>query len=113
MESHEERIQEIIERNKEIEATEERKRRAKEIARKEHERKHGFMSSNGDYDGANRFMGSKDPNVTNAINSYYSMLLPQHNSLIYKVPMPLLLRWPQWPPQWLRLSVRDILLLAV
>lgn len=60
MESHEERIQEIIERNKEIEATEERKRRAKEIARKEHERKHGFMSSNGDYDGANRFMGSKD-----------------------------------------------------
>ncbi|CAI4452648.1 CEI_1a_G0017430.mRNA.1.CDS.1 [Saccharomyces cerevisiae] len=76
MESHEERIQEIIERNKEIEATEERKRRAKEIARKEHERKHGFMSSNGDYDGANRFMGSKDPNVTNAINSYYSHASP-------------------------------------
>ncbi|QID84836.1 coatomer subunit delta [Saccharomyces pastorianus] len=47
MESHEERIQEIIERNKEIEATEERKRRAKEIARKEHERKHGFVSANG------------------------------------------------------------------
>ncbi|AJU39886.1 AHL_G0017660.mRNA.1.CDS.1 [Saccharomyces cerevisiae] len=76
MESHEERIQEIIERNKEIEATEERKRRAKEIARKEHERKHGFMSSNGDYDGANRFMASKDPNVTNAINSYYSHASP-------------------------------------
>ncbi|CAI4061213.1 hypothetical protein SKDZ_06G1190 [Saccharomyces kudriavzevii ZP591] len=76
MESHEERIQEIIERNKEIEATEERKRRAKEIARKEHERKHGFTSSNGDYDGASRFMASKDPNVTNAINSYYSHASP-------------------------------------
>lgn len=35
MESHEEKIQEIIERNKELEATEERKRRAKEIQRKE------------------------------------------------------------------------------
>ncbi|EJS43881.1 ret2p [Saccharomyces arboricola H-6] len=76
MESHEERIQEIIERNKEIEATEERKRRAKEIARKEHERKHGFSSSNGSYDGANRFMASKDPNATNAINSYYSHASP-------------------------------------
>jgi len=35
MDSHEEKIQEIIERNKEMEATEERKRRAKEIQRKE------------------------------------------------------------------------------
>lgn len=35
MESHEEKIQEIIERNKEMEATEERRRRAKEIQRKE------------------------------------------------------------------------------
>jgi len=35
MDSHEEKIQEIIERNKELEATEERKRRAKEIQRKE------------------------------------------------------------------------------
>lgn len=35
MDSHEEKIQEIIERNKELEATEERKRRAKEIRRKE------------------------------------------------------------------------------
>lgn len=76
MESHEERIQEIIERNKEIEATEERKRRAKEIARKEHERKHGFVSANGDFDGANRFMASKDPNASNAINSYYSHASP-------------------------------------
>ncbi|EGV65631.1 coatomer subunit delta [Yamadazyma tenuis] len=35
MDSHEEKIQEIIERNKEMEANEERKRRAKEIQRKE------------------------------------------------------------------------------
>lgn len=35
MDSHEEKIQEIIERNKEMEATEERHRRAKEIQRKE------------------------------------------------------------------------------
>lgn len=39
MDSHEEKIQEIIERNKEMEATEERKRRAKEIHRKELARK--------------------------------------------------------------------------
>jgi hypothetical protein len=39
MDSHEEKIQEIIERNKELEATEERKRRAKEIQRKEMERR--------------------------------------------------------------------------
>lgn len=35
MDSHEEKIQEIIERNKELEASEERRRRAKEIQRKE------------------------------------------------------------------------------
>ncbi|GME73930.1 unnamed protein product [Ambrosiozyma monospora] len=39
MESHEEKIQEIIERNKELEATEQRKRKAKEIQRKEMMRK--------------------------------------------------------------------------
>lgn len=39
MDSHEEKIQEIIERNKEMEANEERKRRAKEIQRKELERR--------------------------------------------------------------------------
>lgn len=39
MDSHEEKIQEIIERNKEMEANEERKRRAKEIQRKELARK--------------------------------------------------------------------------
>lgn len=68
MESHEERIQEIIERNKEIEANEERKRRAKEIARREQERKQfGGL----DYPGQS-FVGSNDPNVANALNSYYS-----------------------------------------
>ncbi|KAF3992149.1 hypothetical protein FT663_01284 [Candidozyma haemuli var. vulneris] len=39
MDSHEEKIQEIIERNKELEAIEERRRRAKEIQRKELARK--------------------------------------------------------------------------
>lgn len=39
MDSHEEKIQEIIEKNKELEAAEERRRRAKEIQRKEFERR--------------------------------------------------------------------------
>lgn len=39
MDSHEEKIQEIIEKNKEMEAAEERRRRAKEIQRKEFERR--------------------------------------------------------------------------
>lgn len=71
LESHEERIQEIIERNKEFEATEERKRRAKEIARREQERKMGIAPS-GFSVPSNRFMASDDPNVANAYNSYYS-----------------------------------------
>lgn len=85
MESHEERIQEIIERNKEIEANEERKRRAKEIARREQERKMGiyggpggseFDTSNLVANGQNRFMASNDPNAANALNSYYSHASP-------------------------------------
>lgn len=72
MESHEERIQEIIERNKEIEANEERKRRAKEIARREQERKQfGGIDMPGP-----SFAGSSDPNVANALNSYYSHASP-------------------------------------
>ncbi|QLQ80025.1 hypothetical protein HG537_0D00250 [Torulaspora globosa] len=71
LESHEERIQEIIERNKEFEATEERKRRAKEIARREQERKMGIVPSEFSIP-SNRFMASDDPNVGNAYNSYYS-----------------------------------------
>lgn len=71
LESHEERIQEIIERNKEFEATEERKRRAKEIARREQERKMGISPTEFGAP-SNRFMASNDPNVTNAYNSYYS-----------------------------------------
>ncbi|SCU82852.1 LAFA_0D00408g1_1 [Lachancea sp. 'fantastica'] len=70
MESHEEKIQEIIERNKEFEAAEERKRRAKEISRREHERKMGIPSTNG-LD-AMRFQTSNDPNLSNAYSSYYS-----------------------------------------
>ena len=90
MESHEERIQEIIERNKEIEAAEERKRRAKEIARREQERKRGVLSvediginpnrpSAGIGAGmgvGSRLMGSNDPNLANAYNSYYSHASP-------------------------------------
>ncbi|KAH3679418.1 hypothetical protein WICPIJ_008621 [Wickerhamomyces pijperi] len=51
MDSHEERIQEIIERNKEMEANEERKRRAKEIQRKELERR--STQGAGSYGGGN------------------------------------------------------------
>lgn len=45
MDSHEERIHEHIERNKELEATEERKRRAKEIQKKELAARHNVSSS--------------------------------------------------------------------
>ncbi|CCD23663.1 coatomer subunit delta NDAI_0B06320 [Naumovozyma dairenensis CBS 421] len=73
MESHEERIQNIIEQNKESEATEERKRRAKEIARKELERKSGVYPSStfGESSRLERFGPSSDPNVKNAYDSYY------------------------------------------
>ncbi|SCV04746.1 LAME_0H20912g1_1 [Lachancea meyersii CBS 8951] len=70
MESHEEKIQEIIERNKEFEAAEERKRRAKEISRREQERKMGIPSTSG-MEGM-RFQSSNDPNLSNAYSSYYS-----------------------------------------
>ncbi|EDO14894.1 hypothetical protein Kpol_380p13 [Vanderwaltozyma polyspora DSM 70294] len=70
MESHEEKIQEIIERNKETEANAERKRRAKEIARKEHERKMGMPSA--DDLSSHKFMGSNDAKMETAYNSYYS-----------------------------------------
>lgn len=75
MESHEERIQEIIERNKEFEATEDRKRRAKEIAKREQERRMGIPSMDFAMP-SNKFMGSNDPNVANAYNSYYSHASP-------------------------------------
>lgn len=72
MESHTEKIQEIIERNKEMEATEERKRRAKEIARKEQDRKNGIISPEGLMgESGSHFASSNDPNVRNAYNSYY------------------------------------------
>ncbi|CAM9024735.1 hypothetical protein WICANDRAFT_35263 [Wickerhamomyces anomalus NRRL Y-366-8] len=49
MDSHEEKIQEIIERNKELEATEDRKRRAKEIQRKEMARRNVESISGGGF----------------------------------------------------------------
>ncbi|SMN22753.1 similar to Saccharomyces cerevisiae YFR051C RET2 Delta subunit of the coatomer complex (COPI), which coats Golgi-derived transport vesicles [Maudiozyma saulgeensis] len=76
MESHEEKIQEIIERNKEMEATEERKRRAKEIARREQDRKNGIISPDGMGPEIAKFSGSNDPNVRNAFNSYYTHASP-------------------------------------
>lgn len=65
MESHEERIQEIIERNKEFEATEERKRRAKEISRKEQARKMGIPDTQ-------EFAGIRGGVMNKAYDSYYS-----------------------------------------
>lgn len=66
MDSHEEKIQEIIERNKELEATEERKRRAKEIQRKEMDRRanmalaqlNNAVSNQGGMGSANNFSPS-------------------------------------------------------
>ncbi|QEU60790.1 Ret2 [Kluyveromyces lactis] len=65
MESHEERIQEIIERNKEFEAAEERKRRAKEISRKEQARKLGIPDTQ-------EFTGIHGGVMNKAYDSYYS-----------------------------------------
>ncbi|SCU87930.1 LANO_0D00540g1_1 [Lachancea nothofagi CBS 11611] len=80
MESHEEKIQEIIERNKEFEAAEDRKRRAKEISRKEQERKMGIPSMGLD---AMRFQTSNDPNLSNAYSSYYSQASPAAQQSYY------------------------------
>ncbi|CCH61077.1 hypothetical protein TBLA_0E00140 [Henningerozyma blattae CBS 6284] len=95
MESHEERIQEIIERNKESEATAERKRRAKEIAKREHDRKMGVPNLDSYAADSARFHGANDPNMANAYNSYYShaskaaqqsYLQSQHNSISQPQP---------------------------
>ncbi|AAS53645.1 AFR274Cp [Eremothecium gossypii ATCC 10895] len=71
MESHEEKLQEIIERNKEFEAAEERKRRAREISQRERERKLGI-----DPYAATEFRGSSDQNMSQAYSSYYSNASP-------------------------------------
>lgn len=71
MESHEEKIQEIISRNKENEATEQRKRRAKEIARREQDRKNGIITEDYGMD-QSRFSANNDPSVRKAFDSYYS-----------------------------------------
>lgn len=73
MESHEEKIQEIISRNKENEATEQRKRRAKEIARREQDRKNGIVPQDYGMDHQSRFAANtNDPSVRKAFDSYYS-----------------------------------------
>lgn len=91
MDSHEEKIQEIIEKNKEMEANEERKRRAKEIQRKELARKnmesqfnkpYGFEESN--YNnmnmGMNNGMNSMNPTYQSpAINESFESAAPSMN----------------------------------
>jgi len=78
MDSHEEKIQEIIERNKELEATEERKRRAKEIQRKEMARRHMDMgpsrlgSFNDDYSSG----GSPSPSLYQQQQQTQSTFVP-------------------------------------
>ncbi|AET40415.1 coatomer subunit delta Ecym_6007 [Eremothecium cymbalariae DBVPG len=71
MESHEEKIQEIIERNKEFEAAEERKRRELEISKKEFARRQGKLPPS--WNDNMKFQGS---NMSNAYNSYYSNASP-------------------------------------
>lgn len=88
MESHEERIQEIIERNKEFEATEERKRRAKEIARREQERKMGINPTDFSVPVSN-FTPGNDPNIANAYNSYYSHASPAAQESYLKSQAPI------------------------
>ncbi|AMD19608.1 HCL543Cp [Eremothecium sinecaudum] len=70
MESHEEKIQEIIERSKEFEAAEERKRRAREISRREHEKKLGIAAA--ETFGQAPFHNSSERNMSDAYKSYYS-----------------------------------------
>ncbi|EEH15968.2 hypothetical protein PABG_06055 [Paracoccidioides brasiliensis Pb03] len=70
MESHEERVQEIIERNKELEATEERKRKAKQL---ELQRKEAARSGRGVTPRAPSYpvySPPTRPTPTEAINSY-------------------------------------------
>lgn len=70
MDSHEEKIQEIIERNKELEATEERKRRAKEIQRRELARKNLEHTQLGPQFGGQH--GSYDYNQTAVLQPSYT-----------------------------------------
>lgn len=68
MDSHEEKIQEIIERNKELEASEERRRRAKEIQRKELARRNLEQQAVG--------FGSGGPGITSRDNFGYTAAPP-------------------------------------
>lgn len=76
MESYEEKIQDIIEKNKEIEATEERKRRAKEIARREQMKKLGNDFGLNDLQPQFQHSNNDTSNLNNALNSYYSNASP-------------------------------------
>lgn len=74
MHSHEEKIQEIIERNKEFEAAEERKRRAKEIQRRE-------LANRNNDDFGQRFGGSG--------GASYSNLSQPTTQPVYQPPLPI------------------------
>ncbi|ODA81561.1 hypothetical protein RJ55_00061 [Drechmeria coniospora] len=69
MESHEERIQEIIARNKELEATEERKRKAKQL---EMQRKESARSGRGNIPKAPVYPTYQAPTRPNAADSFDS-----------------------------------------
>ncbi|ODV73672.1 coatomer subunit delta CYBJADRAFT_127497 [Cyberlindnera jadinii NRRL Y-1542] len=71
MDSHEEKIQDIIELNKQMEATEERKRRAKEIQRKERDRRNNQFNTPAGFQGG---MGS-----TNSFAPTQDYSAPQTN----------------------------------
>ncbi|CDK25621.1 unnamed protein product [Kuraishia capsulata CBS 1993] len=85
MDSHEEKIQEIIEKNKELEATEERKRRAKEIQRKELARKNMEQFGSG-FGGAGYDNGSAYLNQAQTPSYTPTPSLQQHQQ--YAEPAP-------------------------
>ena len=72
MESHEEMIQEIIDRGKEFDAKEQRKRAAKEIMRKEHDRRMGGGQYSEYLDQPKFGTNNNQTNMNDAYNSYYS-----------------------------------------
>ncbi|KAI5950681.1 RET2 [Candida theae] len=77
MHSHEEKIQEIIERNKEFEAAEERKRRAKEIQRRE-------LANRNNDDFGQRFGGGGAGG-----GAYSSLSQPTVQQPVYQPPLPI------------------------
>ncbi|KAH3900802.1 related to Coatomer subunit delta [Saccharomycodes ludwigii] len=82
MESHEEMIQEIIERGKEFDAKEQRKRAAQELMRKEQERK--MYGGNLPEESLKFGAHNNASNLNNAYNSYYSQASPEAQKSYYQ-----------------------------